>query len=129
MRATLRDRGQYELVENHGRLLLVLDGTQWFSWLPASEAEAPAIEIDEPEGAARTVRQGEFYLMDIVDDPTLRDGLHLFLEGDGAFDEVLLPDGIPTEHEGKTVIATGYAATREELEAYLAPRDRVVRPA
>lgn len=129
MRATLRDRGQYELVESHGRLLLVLDGTQWFSWLPATEAEGPGAEIDEPEDAVRTVRQGEFYLVDIVDDPTLSDGLRLFLEGDGAFDEVLLPEGIPTEHEGKTIIATGHVVTREALEAYLAPRDRVVRPA
>ncbi len=128
MRATLRDRGRYELVESHGRLLLVLDGRQWFSWLPASESETPA-EAADPDGPVTTLRAGEFYLMAVVDDPTLRDGLRLFLEGDGAFDEVLLPEGVPTEDEGKTIIATGNAVTRDDLEACLEPRDRVVRRA
>jgi hypothetical protein len=120
MPAKVREKGQYELFEtNHGNKILVLNNQHWFAWVQGQQGEI-LVQSDSDHEKDHTVSQGHFYLVDFEEDPKFRDTPHLFLQKDGDYHELILPNGLPTERDHqKLIVATDETLPCEELEDYL----------
>lgn len=114
------DEGTYELFETtKGSEILVLNGEEWFSIVQGRAGEILVLS-DSDHQKKRTIKQGRFFLVDFKDDPKFRDIPHLFLESDGTFEEVVVPQALPTGGDKqKKVIRPGETISAEELEGYL----------
>jgi hypothetical protein len=114
------DHGYYSLFENeHGRRVLVLDGRQWFLWTEGSLG--PTLIYSEPWNIHETnqykiIRQGKFFLEDIEND-LFRP--YLFLEEDGVYMEIILPQGLPgTIDTKKTILISNRILPPELVENF-----------
>jgi hypothetical protein len=116
----VQQRGQYELFETaHQHRILVLNQNQWFAWVHGQQGEI-LVHSDSDHKREHTIQQGQFYLVDFERDPTFKDMPHLFLQKGGRFEEVMLPNGLPTaEDHQKKLVKTGNALPEGELEEYL----------
>lgn len=121
MTATVRRHGQYTMFETpSGNRILALGGDLWFAWVTGEQGEI-LVRSDSDHARDRTVQEGEFYLVDFQNDPSFTDIPHLFLEREGEFQEIILPNGLPTDDDTqKRVVATAKTTTREKLERALA---------
>lgn len=63
------------------------------------------VHPDPDHKKKKTIQQGEFYLADFDDDSEFRDVPHLFMENRDRYDEMILPNGLPTasDHQRKLV--------------------------
>ena len=129
MSATLQRHGRYTLFETpRSNRILVLGDNQWFAWVSGQQGEILVRSGDEHE-RERTIQEGEFYLVDFENDPDFTDVPHLFLSRNGDFQEVILPNGLPTDDDvQKRVVATEKTVAAGELKQHLgatesAPRD------
>jgi hypothetical protein len=78
------------------------------------------VHSDADHQKQHTLQTGQFYLVDFEDDPTYKDMPHLFLQTDDRYDEVMLPNGLPTEQDHqKKVVKTDHRLPKDELTAYL----------
>lgn len=120
MTATVRRRGRYTLFETpRQNRILVLGDDQWFAWVGGQQGDI-LVRSDAEHERDRTIQEGEYYLVDFAGDPSFTDVPHLFLERNGAFQEVILPNGLPTEDDAqKRVVATEKTIDRAELERHL----------
>ena len=121
MTATVRRHGQYTMFETpSGNRILALGGDLWFAWVAGEQGEI-IVRSDSDHERDRTVQEGEFYLVDFQNDPSFTDVPHLFLEREGEFQEIILPNGLPTDDDTqKRVVTTDKTTTREKLERELA---------
>jgi hypothetical protein len=120
MPAIVREKGRYELFEtNHHHRILVLNNRQWFAWVRGQQGDILVL-TDSDHQKARTLQQGQFYLVDFEDDPKYKDMPHLFLQDGDRYQELMLPNGLPTEQDRqKRVVKTDQTLPREKLEEYL----------
>jgi hypothetical protein len=120
MPAIVLEKGRYELFEtNHHHRILVLNQTEWFAWVQGQQGDILVLS-DSDHQKARTLQQGQFYLVDFRDDPKFKDMPHLFLQDGDRYQELMLPNGLPTEQDRqKRVVKTDETLPREELEEYL----------
>jgi hypothetical protein len=114
------NHGYYSLFENeYGRRVLVLDGKQWFIW--TENTFGPLLIYSEPWSIHRSsdykiIMQGNFFLEDVENDMFMP---HLFLEEDGAYMEIILPQGLPgTIDTSKNIIVTGKVMPPAFVENY-----------
>jgi hypothetical protein len=114
------DHGYYSVFENeYGRRVLVLDGKQWFVW--TEDTFGPLLTLSEPwtiqgNGEYKIIMQGKFFLEDIENDIYMP---HLFLEEDGTYMEIILPQGLPgTIDTSKTMIISNRVLPPEFVEYY-----------
>lgn len=121
MTATVQRHGRYELFETpRGNRILTLGGDLWFAWVTGEQGEI-LVRSDEDHERTRTIQDGEFYLVDFQADPSFTDVPHLFLERESRFQEVILPNGLPTHDDAqRRVVQTDKTVDREELERHLA---------
>lgn len=114
------EEGDYELFETtKEHEILVLNGEEWFSIVQGQAGEILVL-TDSDHEKKRTEKQGRFFLVDFKDDPKFRDIPHLFLETEGAYEEVVVPQALPTGGDKqKKVIRTGDTISAKELEDYL----------
>jgi hypothetical protein len=112
--------GHYRLFETtNGNWILVLDDDRWAAWVQGQAGEI-LVGTDEDHEKARTISAGEYMFLDFDDDPTFEDMPHLFLAGDDADRELILPNGWPDERDNpKKVIETGEPISIDELRSYL----------
>jgi hypothetical protein len=83
------------------------------------------VRSDEDHERARTIQEGEYYLVDFQADPSFTDVPHLFLERDDHFQELILPNGLPTQDDTqRRVVETEKTMERDELERNLAGSTR-----
>ncbi len=120
MSVNVKDNGNYELFETtHGNRILVLNGERWFAWVEGQRGEILVL-TDSDHEKDHTIQEGQFYLADFEDDPKFQDNPHLFLERDGNFQELIVPNGLPTEHDNqKKVVSTDETAGKDELKEHL----------
>lgn len=121
MAIRVQEQGTYELFEttNGNRILVLGEGEQWYAWVEGQQGEI-LVQSDADHERHRTLQQGRFYLADFEDDPMYRDIPHLFLEKEGRFQEVVLPNGLPTAQDAqKKIIATDRLLGGDELESHL----------
>ncbi|HXF64283.1 MAG TPA: DUF2795 domain-containing protein [Caldilineaceae bacterium] len=120
MPVEIKDQGQYELFEttkHHN--ILVLNGKRWFAAVRGQQSDI-LIQSDSNHQKKRTIQKGRFYAVEFRDDPKFKDMPHLFLEKDERYQELLIPNGLPTEQDTqKRVVWTDERIDKGELEAYL----------
>ncbi|HET6568013.1 MAG TPA: DUF2795 domain-containing protein [Rhodothermales bacterium] len=120
MPVDVKDSGHYELFEttkNHR--ILVLDHERWFAWVEGQRGEI-LVHSDSDHQKDHTLQEGQFYVVDFNDDPKFKDMPHLFLEKGGKYQEIMIPEGLPTEQDAqKKVVKTDDTIGKEELEDYL----------
>src|SRR5688500_1364424 len=125
MTATVQRHGRYTLFEtpNENRIL-TLGNDLWFAWVKGEQGDI-LVRSDEDHDRARTIREGEYYLVDFQADPSFTDVPHLFLERDDHFQELILPNGLPTQDDRqRRVVETEKTMDRDELERNLAGSTR-----
>jgi hypothetical protein len=123
------DYGYYTLFENeYGRRVLVLDG-KWFVW--REDSFGPTLMLSQPltmqgESEYKIIMQGKFFLEDVENDIYMP---HLFLEKEGTYMEIILPQGLPnTIDTSKTIIISNRILPPEFVEYYedfIAPNHKV----
>lgn len=120
MTATVQGRGRYTLfVTPRQNRILVLGDDQWFAWVGGQQGEI-LVRSDAQHERDRTIQEGQYYLVDFEGDPSFTDVPHLFLERNGEFQEVILPNGIPTDDDAqKRIVGTEKTISRAELERHL----------
>ena len=120
MTATVQRRGRYTLFETpRQNRILVLGQDQWYAWVGGQQGDI-LVGSDRDHERDRTLQEGEFYLVDFVNDPDFTDMQHLFLEKNGDFVEVILPNGLPTDHDSqKRVVGTEKTISREKLTRHV----------
>lgn len=120
MPVDIQQRGQYELFETtKEHRILVLDDKQWYAAVEGQQGDI-LVQSDSDHKRRRTLQKGRFYIVDFNDDPKFKDMHHLFLEKDGAYQEVMIPNGLPSGSDyQKKVVWTDNSIKHDELEAYL----------
>ncbi len=120
MPAEVRDQGGYELFETTGgHRILVLNGERWFAWVEGQQGEI-FVHSDSDHKKDHTIQEGEFYLVDFEGDPNYQDNPHLFLQRDDSFQELIVPNGLPTKQDHqKKVVGTDKTVPQNELTDYL----------
>lgn len=121
MTATVQRHGRYTLFEtSRENRILSLGDELWFAWIKGQQGEI-LVSSDAKHEREQTIQQGEYYLVDFENDASFTDVPHLFLEREGEFQEVILPNGLPDGGDNqKRVVATEKTIDREELERHLA---------
>lgn len=121
MAATVQDSGYYELFEtDHGNRILALNDERWFAWVEGQQGEILVL-TDSDHEKEKTLQEGEFCFVEFRDDPSFRDMPHLFLEQDGGFQELILPNGLPNEQDPqKKIVTSDETVARKKLEKFLA---------
>jgi Protein of unknown function (DUF2795) len=120
MPAKVEAQGHYELFNTtQQHRILVLNDKQWFAWVQGQQGDI-LVQSDADHQKQHTLQTGQFYLVDFEDDPTYKDMPHLFLQTDDRYEEVMLPNGLPTEQDHqKKVVKTDHRLPKDELTAYL----------
>ncbi len=120
MAVKVRDKGNYELfVTDEGHRILALNNERWFAWVEGNQGEI-LVRSDSDHKKDRTLQEGRFYVADFEDDPKFRDVPHLFLQKGDRYQEVIIPNGLPTDQDQqKKVIRTDETLSEEDLEAHL----------
>ncbi len=121
MSVKVEDKGRYELFETtHGHRILVLDGERWFAWVEGQRGEILVLSDSDHE-KDHTVQEGDFYLAEFEDDAEFQNGNpHLFLQKGDDFQELIVPNGLPTEHDNqKKVVSTDETIGKEKLKGHL----------
>jgi Protein of unknown function (DUF2795) len=120
MPVKVQAQGHYELFETTKQhRILVLNNRQWFAWVQGQQGEI-LVHSDADHQKDHTIQQGQFYLVDFERDPTYKDMPHLFLQKGESYQEVMLPNSLPTEQDQqKKLVKTDNTLARNELEAYL----------
>ncbi len=120
MTVKINDKGDYELFETtRGHRILVLNGERWFAWVEGQQGEI-LVHTDSDHEKDHTIQEGEFYLADFEDDPNYRDMPHLFLQNGDRLEELILPNGLPTEQDKqKKIVSTDETVPQDELTSHL----------
>lgn len=120
MTASVQRHGRYRLFETpRQNRILVLNDDLWYAWVEGQQGEL-LVRSDSDHESRGAIREGESYLVDFADDPGFTDVPHLFLERDGGFQEVILPNGLPTDDDNqKRVVGSDKSIPREDLEQAL----------
>jgi hypothetical protein len=113
-------QGDYELFETtRHHKILVLDGKQWYAAVKGQQGDI-LVHSDSDHKRDRTLQKGQFYLAEFQNDPKFKDMPHLFLEKDGNFQELMVPNGLPTNSDTqKKVVWTDDTMKKDELARYL----------
>jgi hypothetical protein len=121
MTATVQRHGQYTMFETPRENRILSLGTDlWFAWVEGEQGEI-LVRSNEDHERQRTLQEGEYYLVDFQNDDSFTDVPHLFLERDGEFQEIILPNGLPTDDDAqKRIVGTDKTIERGELERQLA---------
>ncbi len=121
MSVDFKDKGNYELFETtHGHRILVLNGERWYAWVEGQKGEILVLSDSDHE-KDHTIQEGRFYLAEFQDDPEFRNNQpHLFLQKGDEFQEVIVPNGLPTGSDNqKKIVATGESVAKDKLEEHL----------
>lgn len=116
----IKKQGEYELFQTTKQNeILVLNGEDWFSIVQGQGGEIIVL-TDSDHEKDRTLARGRFFFIEFEDDPEFRDIPHLFLEDEGSYREVVVPQGLPTGGDKqKKVVRTDDTIDAGELEDYL----------
>jgi hypothetical protein len=122
MSADVKHRGNYELfetTEHHRILMLDAQNKEWFAWVNGQQSPI-LVKSDSDHKKDHTISKGRFYLIDFKDDPDFQDQPHLFLQQDGKYKEVILPNGLPTSSDDqKRLVDSDETISEDKLKKYV----------
>lgn len=121
MAANVVKQGEYELFETTAKhRILVLNGDEWYAWVEGQQSPL-LVKSDSDHDKRRTLAEGKFYLIDFEDDPDFRDQPHLFLLRDGQYQDLILPNGLPTDRDHqKRLVEADETISPNKLRTYVA---------
>jgi hypothetical protein len=101
----------------------VLNDERWLAWVEGQQGEI-LVHSDSDHQKDHTIQEGQFYVAEFEDDPKFQNNQpHLFLQEGDRFRELIVPNGLPTEHDHqKKVIATDDTVSKDELTQHLQHR-------
>ena len=116
----IQEQGSYELFETtKGHRILVLNDEMWYAWVQGQQGEI-LVRSDADHKRKRVLQRGQFRLVDFEEDPTYKDMPHLFLQEEDHYQELMVPNGLPTDQDHqKKVVATDETLPKDELDSYL----------
>lgn len=125
MTVHLKQRGDYELyLTDHQNRILALDGERFFAWVETQQGEL-LVRSNPGHRKERTLRRGRFYFADFEHEPKFKDMPHLFLQRDDRFEELMLPNGLPTDADPeKKIVKTDETLAVNELEKFVEQPER-----
>ncbi len=122
MSANVKDKGSYELFETtHGHRILVLnDDERWYAWVEGQQGEI-LVHSDSDHKKDHTIQEGNFYLAEFEDDAKFQNNQpHLFLQKGDEFQELIVPNGLPTESDTQMkVVSIDDTVPEDELTEHL----------
>lgn len=120
MSATVQKQGEYELFETTAEhRILALNGREWYALVEGQQSPL-IVKSDSDHEKRRTLAEGTFYLIDFEGDEDFRDQPHLFLLEDGEYQELILPNGLPTERDHqKRLVETDDTISPNTLRRYV----------
>jgi hypothetical protein len=120
MSVEVRDKGHYELFETTKKhQILVLNDKRYFAWVKGQQGEI-LVHSDSDHKKDKTLQDGDFYEVDFKDEEDYQDMPHLLLENGDAYDEHMLPNGLPTEKDHqKKVVNTDKTLSKDKLKKTL----------
>lgn len=121
MSANVKEKGNYGLFETtHGHRILVLNDKQWYAWVEGQQGEI-LVHSDSDHNKDHTIQEGDFYLAEFEDDPEFQNNQpHLFLQKGDEFQELIVPNGLPTESDNqKKVVSTDETVAKDKLKVRL----------
>lgn len=78
------------------------------------------VHSDADHQKDHTIQKGRFFVVQFQDDPKFKDMPHLFLQKGGRYQELMLPNDLPSENDPqKKIVSTKDTIGKEELERYL----------
>jgi hypothetical protein len=113
-------RGRYELFEDeHGHRFVVLGGRRGYAWIQGQKSPL-LVRTGSNHRKQRVLQHGKYFYVEFKDDPKFRDVPHLFLESGEEYQELVLPNGLPTGSDPqKRLVVSRHTVPKSELEAYL----------
>jgi hypothetical protein len=116
-------RGRYELYEDeHGHRFVVLGGRHWYAWIQGQKSPL-LVRTGSNHRTQRVLQRGKYFYVDFKGDPEFRDLPHLFLERGDKYQELVLPNGLPTGSDPqKRLVVSRHTLPKSELENYLGAR-------
>ena len=120
MSVKIKSQGEYELFKTTKQhKILVLGGKQWFAAIEGQQGDI-LVHSDSDHEKGESLQKGHFYMAEFKDDPKFNDVPHLFLEQGRSYQELVLPNGLPTSRDHqKRVVWTDETIGKQELEHYL----------
>lgn len=120
MTVHLKQRGDYELfLTEHQNRILALDGEKFFAWVETQQGDL-LVRSNPGHRKERTLRRGRFYFADFEHEPKFKDMPHLFLQRDDRFEELMLPNGLPTENDPqKKIVKVDETLGVNEVESFV----------
>ena len=101
----IQNKGQYEIFETtKGHQILSLNDKEWYALVKGQKGDI-IVHSDSDHKKKKTLQKGQFYLADFEDEPDFNDIPHLFLQKDKQYQELILPQGLPTksDHQKKLI--------------------------
>jgi hypothetical protein len=120
MPAHVKRQGHYKLLKtDHDHTILDLQDDAYYAWIEGQKSPL-LVRTDEDHEFVKTIREGEFRYVEFEDDPEYKDMPHLFLQKGDNYEEIVLPNGLPTkgDHQKRLVPTDNHIAKRE-LDDYL----------
>ncbi len=121
MSANVKDKGGYELFETtHGHRILMLNDSQWHAWVEGQQGEI-LVRSDSDHKKDHTIQEGDFYLAEFRDDSKFENNQpHLFLQKGDEFQELIVPNGLPTDNDNqKKIVDPDETVAKGELMDHL----------
>lgn len=101
----VQKQGQYEMFETtKGHQILSLNEKEWYALVEGEKGDI-IVHSDSDHKKRKSLQKGQFYLVDFEDEPDFNDIPHLFLQKSSRFQELILPQGLPTksDHQKKLI--------------------------
>lgn len=107
MRGKLKKEGKYELfTTTHGHQILNLDDKALYALVEGQRGDI-IVHSDADHKKQRTVSKGDYFFVNFNDDPDFQDMPHLFMQDGGKFNELILPNGLPTKNDHQKKLVRG----------------------
>lgn len=119
MTIKITSQGDYELFEttNQHKILSLRD-KQWFAAIEGQQGDI-LVHSDADHEKDHTLQKGHFYVVEFQDDPKFNDVPHLFLGKGDSYQELVIPNGLPTSKDTqKKVVWTDNTVEKDWLERY-----------
>lgn len=120
MSTKVKKQGHYELFEtDNGNRILSLNNQDWYALIKGQQGDI-IVHSDSDHQKKKSLQKGDFYLADFENEPDFNDIPHLFLQKEDRFEEMILPNGLPTKSDKqKKVIYTDELVSGEMLREHV----------
>lgn len=119
MKNKLNKKGTYEIFKTTGDNEILRLGKDEVYAIVETNRGHILIKTDEDHEKQETLQKRHFYLIDFKEDPSFQDMPHLFIGKDEAYQELILPSGLPdNDQDRKKIIFTRQKVDEEKVRRH-----------